>query len=105
MEISAQLPGKSDIAGLWPAMWLMGNIARATFTRSSDFQWPWSYDKCILNKTAGANGEGLFQPQQELHACDYANHYDMHHQEGRGAPEIDILEVMPGATLPATHYI
>ncbi|CAN0058786.1 unnamed protein product [Hapterophycus canaliculatus] len=46
VEIRAILPGKSRVGGLWPAMWLMGNLARATYTASSDFTWPWSYNKC-----------------------------------------------------------
>ncbi len=103
MEISAQLPGRSDVGGLWPAMWLMGNIARATFTSSSDYQWPWSYDNCVINTSVGADGLGIFQEQQELHACDYSNHFGMRHLEGRGAPEIDILETMAGSSSTTSH--
>jgi beta-glucan synthesis-associated protein KRE6 len=36
IEVSAQLPGKYDIGGLWPAVWLLGNLARATYVGSSD---------------------------------------------------------------------
>ncbi|CAN0327518.1 unnamed protein product, partial [Scytosiphon promiscuus] len=46
VEIRAKLPGRYDVGGLWPAMWLMGNLARATYTASSDFLWPWSYNEC-----------------------------------------------------------
>lgn len=46
VEISAILPGRGEVGGLWPAMWLMGNLARATYTASSDFIWPWSYNQC-----------------------------------------------------------
>lgn len=41
IEISAQLPGKWDTGGLWPAMWLLGNLARATYVGSSNNIWPW----------------------------------------------------------------
>ncbi|CAM9103771.1 unnamed protein product, partial [Phaeothamnion confervicola] len=41
VEVSASLPGDADIGGLWPAIWLLGNLARATYTSSSDFMWPW----------------------------------------------------------------
>ncbi|CAM9731741.1 unnamed protein product [Choristocarpus tenellus] len=46
LEVSAKLPGKADVGGLWPAIWLMGNLARATYVDSSDFVWPWSYNQC-----------------------------------------------------------
>jgi beta-glucanase (GH16 family) len=46
VEISAKLPGRHDIGGLWPAMWLLGNLARATYVGSSNNMWPWSYDEC-----------------------------------------------------------
>jgi len=31
MEVSAKLPGKSDVGGMWPAIWLLGNLARGTY--------------------------------------------------------------------------
>ncbi|RYY82488.1 hypothetical protein EON63_13225 [archaeon] len=31
VEVRAKLPGQYDIAGLWPAIWLLGNLARATY--------------------------------------------------------------------------
>ena len=46
VEISAKLPGRAEIGGLWPAMWLLGNLARATYVGSSNNVWPWSYDEC-----------------------------------------------------------
>ena len=39
VEISARLPGKAYIGGLWPAMWMMGNLARATYVGSSNNIW------------------------------------------------------------------
>jgi beta-glucanase (GH16 family) len=92
VEVSAALPGTAYVGGLWPAMWLLGNLARATYTSSSDFQWPWSYDKCEREE----EGKEKFQYQQEVSACDKYSHYGMEHHKGRGAPEIDILEAMPG---------
>ncbi|CAM9582664.1 unnamed protein product, partial [Heterosigma akashiwo] len=87
VEISAELPGQSDIGGLWPAMWIMGNLARATFTGTSDNVWPWSFDKC----------DPTVQQQQKFSACNNVNHYGFKPNKGRGAPEIDILEVLPGS--------
>lgn len=86
VEVSAKLPGDSDIGGLWPAMWLLGNLARATYVGSSDNVWPWSYDTCSRS----------LQKQQEISACNVVNHFDLFSRKGRGAPEIDILEAMPG---------
>lgn len=34
LEIRAKLPGKAHVGGLWPAMWLLGNLARATYVGS-----------------------------------------------------------------------
>ena len=86
VEISAKLPGKYDIGGFWPAMWLLGNLARATYVGSSNNVWPWSYDSCNYNLIK----------EQAISACNVVNHYGLHSKQGRGAPEIDILEAMPG---------
>ncbi|CAM9695634.1 unnamed protein product [Chrysoparadoxa australica] len=92
VEASIQLPGDAFTGGMWPAAWLLGNLARATYTSSSDYQWPWSYDKCNREDEIHAN----FQVQQETSSCNSLNHYGFHKHQGRGAPEIDILEAMPG---------
>jgi beta-glucan synthesis-associated protein KRE6 len=39
VEISAKLPGNAYVGGLWPAMWLLGNLARATYVGSSNNIW------------------------------------------------------------------
>ena len=87
VEISAKLPGKWDIGGLWPAMWLLGNLARATYVGSSNNVWPWSYDTC----------KSAFQHEQLISACNEINHFKLSPHKGRGAPEIDILEAMSGS--------
>eukprot|EP00607_Mallomonas_marina_P000339 CAMPEP_0182433620 /NCGR_PEP_ID=MMETSP1167-20130531/64380_1 /TAXON_ID=2988 /ORGANISM="Mallomonas Sp, Strain CCMP3275" /LENGTH=456 /DNA_ID=CAMNT_0024622507 /DNA_START=435 /DNA_END=1805 /DNA_ORIENTATION=+ len=86
IEFNAQLPGYYDIGGLWPAMWLLGNLARSTYVGSSDNMWPWSYNTCNRK----------LQTSQEISACGIEHHWDMEGGVGRGAPEIDILEAMPG---------
>lgn len=86
IEFSAKLPGRSDTGGLWPALWLLGNLARATFVGSSDFVWPFSYNQC--------NDET--RVSQEIDACSKVSHYGMEPGVGRGAPEIDVLEAMGG---------
>jgi beta-glucan synthesis-associated protein KRE6 len=125
VEISAKLPGKHNAGGLWPAMWLLGNMARATYVGSSNNVWPWSYNTCSKE----------MQSEQKFSACNRVNHYDLHAYQGRGvnrfsflsfglellcmhvdtksrklfcylqAPEIDILEAMGGSSesLPNTN--
>ena len=65
----------------------MGNLVRATFVGSSNNVWPWSYDKCDPNT----------QSQQKFSHCNRVVHFDMHSAQGRGAPEVDVFEMMPGA--------
>jgi len=36
-EIRTKLPGQWYTGGFWPAIWLMGNLARATYVGSSDW--------------------------------------------------------------------
>ena len=75
--------------GLWPAFWLMGNLARATNEMSSYWMWPWSYDKCDWSKNQSLG--------QKISHCDADPGYGLHPNQGRGAPEIDLLEVKPGS--------
>lgn len=86
VEIDVILPGDPHIGGLWPAVWMLGNLGRATYEASTNNIWPWSYDKCDRTK----------QSQQLISACNNVNHYGLHKNQGRGATEIDILEVMTG---------
>jgi hypothetical protein len=62
---------------------------------SSDFMWPYSYNECDEKK----------RNSQEINACDKINHYGMNSFEGRGAPEIDVIEAMQGDNqkLPSTN--
>ncbi len=93
LEMSIQLPGHADSGGLWPAAWLMGNLARATYEKSVQYIWPWSYDSC------DGNIQDL-PSKQEISACDANPGYKFNPNQGRGAPEIDIFEVMPGHQMP-----
>lgn len=54
--------------------------------------WPWSYDTCgVIDH---------LESRQEINACDESPPSGMHPFQGRGAPEIDIFEVMLGHTMP-----
>ena len=88
IEAEVQLPGKAKTGGLWPAFWLLGNMARHTYVGSTNHVWPWSSDTCT-EKSMYA---------QRVSACMKAQHYGLSPKVGRGAPEIDIFEVQPGPT-------
>lgn len=110
LELSIQLPGKSDsggiqviyymfllqqnvdnrkcslIEGIWPAAWLMGNLARPGHEKSTMYVWPWSYDKC---------GEiDDIHSKQKINACDGMPGNGMHPFQGRGAPEIGMDQLL-----------
>lgn len=54
--------------------------------------WPWSYDKC-------GDIENL-ETKQEINHCTDDPGFGLRPNQGRGAPEIDIFEVMPGHNMP-----
>ncbi|CAH0476010.1 unnamed protein product [Peronospora belbahrii] len=104
LEVRVQLPGavskesgNPDIAAgnsgrvktgqyypTWPGIWMMGNLGRAIFSASTNRMWPFSYNECEPD---------LFDPQnQRISACDDNPGYGLYPNQGRGAPEIDVLE-------------
>jgi len=94
VEIEVIFPGIHNVSGLWPAMWMLGNLGRGTYEASTNNVWPWSYNVC--NKE--------LQHAQKFSACNEQNHYGLNSFQGRGSTEIDILEVMSGSSggLPST---
>jgi hypothetical protein len=95
VEVDVIFPGEPFIGGLWPAVWMLGNLGRATYESSTNNIWPWSYNKCNRK----------LQQAQSISACNAQNHFGMHPFQGRGATEIDIVEVMAGDSngpLPST---
>ena len=104
-EVSVQLPGDADQPGLWPAFWLMGNLGRATFTASTDGLWPFLFDECVPPADEIACNAGQCYAQR-ISACDGAPGHGLNPHQGRGAPEIDVIEVQPGshvASYDAAH--
>ncbi|PBK89582.1 glycoside hydrolase family 16 protein [Armillaria gallica] len=112
---SVQLPGINNVVGLWPAVWMMGNLGRAGYGASLEGLWPYSYDACDVgtapNQTlngrpesalttgpAEYNYELSYLPGQRLSrcTCDGESHPGPKHADGtyvgRSAPEIDIFE-------------
>jgi len=116
VETSVSLPGKSDVYGLWPAIWSLGNLGRAAYGGTLDGMWPYSYDSCdvgtLPNQTLNGqpdvstysgdpnyNGSLSYLPGQRLSRCTCQN--DQTHPgpknddgtwKGRSAPEIDLFE-------------
>lgn len=86
VEMDVIFPGDPRIGGLWPAIWMLGNLGRATYEASTNNIWPWSYNVC----------DRQMQESQAISACNVQNHFGMHPFQGRGATEIDIVEVMSG---------
>lgn len=90
IEAKVQLPGKHNIGGLWPAFWLLGNLARHTYVGSSEHIWPWSSNVCTTRSFSS----------QHISACHEVAHYGLSKGVGRGSPEIDIFEVQGGDLPP-----
>ncbi|TFY74688.1 hypothetical protein EWM64_g9324 [Hericium alpestre] len=121
IEVSVRLPGSPTIAGLWPAIWTMGNLGRAGYGASLDGMWPYSYDSCDVGTLANQTYPGTSLPAaalengdrshgnvlsyltgQRLSACTCPgeNHPGPARANGsyvgRSAPEIDIFEATIG---------
>ncbi|KAK9899858.1 glycoside hydrolase family 16 protein [Cystobasidium minutum MCA 4210] len=102
IEVSVSLPGSPQIAGFWPGVWTMGNLARAGYGATTEGVWPFSYNSCDVGtvKNQTINGQpaaaaGLsYQPGQRVSACTCkgGDHPGPNVRVGRGAPEIDIIE-------------
>ncbi|KAF9265804.1 SKN1-domain-containing protein [Marasmius fiardii PR-910] len=109
--------------GYWPGAWTMGNLGRAGHRATTDAMWPYSYDECdvgtFINQTERGNtgppaavytDKGWIEYDkrlsvlngQRLSACTcpnsdhpgpWINTGGTQRYRGRGAPEIDIIEV------------
>jgi hypothetical protein len=94
VEMKARLPGKATMPGLWPAFWIMGNLGRATLEDSTDGIWPFSYDECVDGSSEDCETSQCHS--QRISACDDTPGHGLNPNQGRGSPEVDILEAMPG---------
>ncbi|EGN94554.1 glycoside hydrolase family 16 protein [Serpula lacrymans var. lacrymans S7.3] len=117
IEVSVSLPGpNAETQGYWPGAWTMGNLARPGYGATTDGVWPYSYDSCDVgtypNQTlpdgsgpsaaihsdsskAKYNFELSWLSGQRLSSCTCPgeDHPGPSNNVGRGAPELDILEV------------
>ncbi|KAG7444982.1 glycoside hydrolase family 16 protein [Guyanagaster necrorhizus] len=115
LSASVRLPGISNVVGLWPAVWSMGNLGRAGYGATLDGMWPYTYDACdvgtapnqtinSLPKVATTSGyssvnyELSYLPGQRLSRCTCSgeSHPGPKHSDGtyvgRASPEIDVFE-------------
>ncbi|CEG49963.1 Concanavalin A-like lectin/glucanase, subgroup [Plasmopara halstedii] len=116
VEVRAQLPGAlSETSGnpdihlgpnaraqslryypTWPGIWMLGNLGRAIFSGSTNRMWPFSYDACEPDILPPNN--------QRISACDPNPGSGMNPHQGRGAPEIDLVEG-GGTTISASIQV
>jgi len=94
-EVSVSLPGPAGIQGLWPGAWTMGNLGRPGYLSTTDGLWPYTYQACDVGITPNqSSSDGLSHlPGQRLSSCTCPGEDHPTPGTGRGAPEIDIIEV------------
>ncbi|KAJ4351057.1 beta-glucan synthesis-associated protein [Ascochyta clinopodiicola] len=99
-EVSVSLPGPAGVPGMWPGAWTMGNLGRPGYLSTTDGMWPYTYQACDVGITPNqSSSDGLSNlPGQRLSSCTCPGEDHPTPGTGRGAPEIDIIEV--GATYP-----
>lgn len=94
-EVSVSLPGPGGVHGLWPGVWSMGNLGRPGYLATTDGVWPYTYNECDVGITpnqSSTDGSSKL-PGQRLTSCGCADEDHPTPGTGRGAPEIDIIEV------------
>ncbi|KAL6160808.1 beta-glucan synthesis-associated protein [Exserohilum turcicum] len=94
-EVSVSLPGPAGVQGLWPGAWTMGNLGRPGYLSTTDGLWPYTYQACDVGITPNQSSpDGLSHlPGQRLSSCTCPGEDHPTPGIGRGAPEIDIIEV------------
>lgn len=119
LEAAVTLPGSSNVGGLWPAVWSMGNLGRAGYGGSLEGMWPYTYDTCDVGTFPNQTFPGTLTPEaafengdptkdghlsflqgQKLSSCTCPGqaHPGPIHPDGtfvgRSAPEIDVFEAI-----------
>lgn len=97
MEMKVRMPGTPDVAGFWPAFWLMGNLGRQGYMASTDGFWPYSYSECGSGSAQNTSIPGSEVPSQKVSACpdgpDFnRTRYGFKPGQARNAPEFDVFE-------------
>lgn len=60
--VSVRMPGRANVAGLWPAIWMMGNLGRAGYGASLEGTWPYSYTECDTGTLANQTDPATLLP-------------------------------------------
>jgi len=77
--------------GFWPAIWIFGNLGRAIYEPSNTGLWPFSMEECDEQyERQPIPGGG---PKQRISGCDPNPGPGLHPYQGRGATEVDLVEV------------
>jgi beta-glucanase (GH16 family) len=95
MEVSVSLPGPAGVHALWPGAWSLGNLGRPGYLATTDGTWPYAYDSCDAGITPNqSDSSGMNKlPGQKLANCVCPGQDHPTPGKGRGAPEIDVIEV------------
>ncbi|KAI5206868.1 beta-glucan synthesis-associated [Aureobasidium subglaciale] len=95
MEVSVSLPGPAGIHALWPGVWSLGNLGRPGYLATTEGTWPYTYNECDAGITPNqSDSSGMNKlPGQKLSSCTCPNADHPSPGVGRGAPEIDVIEV------------
>ena len=70
-------------------------MPQATFPLSNDGVWPWIFDECVDPSDTAACAANTCGAQK-ITACDPTPGFGLNPYQGRGAPEIDVVEVQTG---------
>ncbi|KAG0238851.1 hypothetical protein BGW42_000012 [Actinomortierella wolfii] len=103
LEVSVSIPSIDNAHVLKPRVFALGNLARYGFMSTMDGVWPYSYSTCDVethlklnrsNSAAEASTGSIASSAQRLNACLQHRSKDSPSPGvGRGAPQIDLLEV------------
>ncbi|KAI9225424.1 MAG: family 16 glycoside hydrolase [Piptocephalis tieghemiana] len=97
LEANVQLPGNPKVSGFWPAIWTLGNLARAGYGATTEGTWPYSYDTCDTGVLPNQTIPTLSHlPGQRLSRCLCKGDDTPSPGQGRGAPELDLFEASVG---------
>ncbi|KAI5115630.1 hypothetical protein M0805_000612 [Coniferiporia weirii] len=116
IEVNLSLPGPNDeTQGYWPGIWTMGNLGRPGYGATTDGTWPYTYNSCDVGTFPNQTYANLSGPAAALNTdqgrskynfelswltgqrasactCSGEDHPGPSVNQGRGAPEIDVLE-------------
>ncbi|GAA5891569.1 hypothetical protein JCM6882_004512 [Rhodosporidiobolus microsporus] len=107
IEVKLSLPGDLTASGLWPAVWMMGNLGHVGYGASLEGMWPYQYDFCdvgtLANQTNPKTGKPTFTAADgdQYHYGDFSyltatpdRSTSLLESSSVVVPEIDIFEAL-----------